>query len=90
MKPLLITSLSLLITLSTPANAQVSWRQGNIILSTGIQLWGELSYQPHADLLLVRIADKVQTYTSSQFSYTDQDANRYHQFAVYRISASTS
>ncbi|MBC7570480.1 MAG: hypothetical protein H7319_12190, partial [Spirosoma sp.] len=73
------------------ANAQSSlrWHEGDVTLSIGITLHGELGYQPHSNALVVRIGDKWRTYSADQlqgFRYTDVDSNYSHQFRVYETA----
>ena len=80
--------LLLLMALCGPAKAQLVWHKGEITLVTSIRLTGELCYQPQANALLFRMADKwrvYQAYELHQFRYTDSTTSLVHTFAPYEI-----
>lgn len=71
-----------------PTCLPVITHEGEVVLSTGVRLWGLLSYQPLTNTLLLRQASTWRTYHAGQlryFSYTDQADNRVHTITSFAV-----
>ena len=70
------------------ALAQLVWTPGEATLSTGVTVRGDLCYQPEANTLLVRIADKCRAYPASQlqhFEFAELTTSCRHSFTVLDV-----
>lgn len=69
--------------------AQPVWKPGEATLGTGITVRGDLYYQPEANTLLVRIADKCRAYSASQlqhFEFVEETTSHHHHFTVFDVA----
>lgn len=88
MKTLLFTAALLMGVAARPVLAQLVWHEGEATLNTGITIRGELSFQPDANALLIRVAGKCRVYPAGQlqgFQYVDKTSARYHFFKAYTV-----
>lgn len=78
----------LLLSLIQPARAQVVWSGGDATICTGITIRGEMCYQPTANALLFRLADKWRYYTAAElqnFRYVESRTGTQHWFSIYPV-----
>jgi hypothetical protein len=62
--------------------------EGEVVLTTGVRLWGHLSYKLLTNTLLIRQANTSHTYQAEQlryFTYTDQNDKRVHYVTAFAV-----